>query len=100
MSNMCGCKNPVIERYFGRQIIDSGMMSAYDQAGYLTARPEFTDPNPFGFDQELGFTGFVVGASFDSVAPEYIQQPYRGILPVKQQPKVEMPLPYNEAVVF
>lgn len=88
------------EEFFGRQLVDSGAMAAYDRTGYYSERPVFFPTNPYPFREELGFTGFVIGASFDGVAPEYIQNPYRGILPVKEQPRVEPPFPYNQPVTF
>lgn len=88
------------EEFFGRQLVDSGQMAAYDRVGYDAEKPVFFPTNPFGFRVEGGFTGHVYGASFDPVAPLYLQPYYKGVLPIKEQPRLEIPQPYTEPVVF
>lgn len=86
------------ERYFGRQLVDSGTVRAIDRAGQMD--PIYFPTNPFGFRSELGFLGARYMDSFAPVAPVYARPGYSGILPLKEQPRVDMPLPYREPVLF
>jgi hypothetical protein len=45
--------------------------------------------------------GYVMGpVDYLPIAPEYYQKGYSGILPLDQQPKVDLPEPYRQPVTF
>lgn len=86
------------ERYFGRQLADSGTLRAIDAAGQMD--PVYFPTNPLSFDAELGFMGARYLESYFPVAPLFMQPGYAGVLPLKEQPRLDMPQPYREAVLF
>lgn len=62
--------------------------------------PVYFPTNPFEFRPELGFMGARYLDSYAPVAPLYTQPGYSGIMPLKEQPKLEMPYPYWKPVLF
>lgn len=86
------------ERYFGRQLPDSGTLNALDAAGKMD--PIYFPTNPLEFTAELGFMGARYMDSFAPVVPLYMQPGYGGVMPLKEQPKLDIPQPYREPVLF
>lgn len=96
---MCdGKERSLIERLFGRQLVDSGTVRAIEAAGEMD--PIYFPTNPFGFRSELGFVGARYLDSYAPVVPVYSRPGYGGILPLKEQPRLELPLPYRSPVLF
>lgn len=89
------------EQFFGRQLVDSGAERFYDQSGRdYGSFAVFFPTNPFAFISELGFMGSRYLTDFAPVMPEYFRPGYGGILPLGEQPKIDMPLAYREPVLF
>lgn len=86
------------EQNFGRQLTDSGTMFQADRAGVVF--PVFFPTNPLQFEAELGFMGYRYMDSFYPIAPEFAQPGYQGVYPLKEQPRLDMPLPYRNPVVL
>lgn len=86
------------ERLFGRQLKDSGTVRAIENAGQMD--PVYFPTNPFGFRPELGFLGARYLDSYAPTVPVYARPGYGGILPLKEQPRLELPLPYRSPVLF
>lgn len=86
------------EQFFGRQLVDSGTMSRVDLAGRVD--PFYLPTNPLSFEPELGFMGARYLIDYAPVIPLYRRPGYGGVLPIAEQPKVNMPLTYREPVLF
>lgn len=97
---MCNSRKAFENQYFGYQVENSGYLDRYTSAGSIYGRANFTPVNPLRFDSEPGF----VGAAYTSldvraVAPLFAGARYGGLLPLGQQPKVDLPDPYERRVV-
>jgi hypothetical protein len=89
------------EQYFGRQIHPYGVLDAIEKTGSEIGKAVFYPTNPLQFKPELGNMGYVMGpVDYLPIAPEYYQKGYGGILPLDQQPKVDLPEPYRQPVTF
>ncbi len=99
---MCDrAENSFREQFFGRQLKSSGSMDFYDRtAGDFGAFAVHFPTNPEVFTPELGFMGARYLDSYAPIMPEYFRPGYQGVLPLKEQPTLEMPRPYREPVLF
>ncbi len=94
----CGCTSFNWASYFGRPQTNSGTSGTYsaaerDQAIYFP-----TSPYPAPVEQ--GNMGYRYAMAVPLPPPEYYRGGYQGVLPLDQQPKLEMPEPWNKPVVF
>jgi hypothetical protein len=94
----CNCgyaegKQAAIEQHFGRQIYNSGTLAEVDAISRVN--PIYFPTNPFSVDWELGFNGYRYALAMPNVPPEFFRGGYQGVLPLSQQPKIDMPQPYT-----
>ena len=97
----CGCtRGPIaafFERFFGRQLHDSGTVAGLEVTGRDS--PIYFPTNPLEFKPELSIVGYSYGPTdFGGVPPEYAQKGYAGVFPIAEQPKIEFPQPYDVPV--
>lgn len=97
---MCGCDRATLEQYFGYQVQDSGFLRRYAAAGSIIGRANYTPTNPLGFPGEPGFTGVRYALDARATAPLFAERRYGGILPLAEQPRAELPQPYDRRVVI
>lgn len=98
---MCGCQDAFREQYFGRQIHPYGELDRIEKTGSELGKAVFLPTNPLQFTPELDFTGYrYADAQVYPVDPLYFQKGYNGVLPIAEQPKIDLPQPYREPVVF
>lgn len=88
----------IIQQKFGRQIVDSGTMRAYELAGNDYLKANFLPSNWRAFQPEPGFLGSAPVVSVPAVISVVPNKGYRGILPLEQMPLIDAPQPYNVPV--
>lgn len=98
---MCGCADKALKaRFFGYQVENSGTLDRYARAGSIEGKALYTPTNPLAFTPELGFNGVRYALDVKATAPVFAPARYGGILPIGQQPKVELPQPYERRTVI
>jgi hypothetical protein len=92
------CFSHFLEQFQGYQKQPDGTGNKQMQAGLTEYRQNFKSsvltPNI-----EHGFNGFRFGLTLQGNQPFYIQKGYAGQLPIKEQPKLNVPLPYHVSVL-
>lgn len=89
------------EQFFGFQVYDSGAARFYDETGGYPGEVAIHTPtNPFPFTPVLGFMGLRYAQDYSPIQPEYTRPGYKGIMPLAEQPKLTVPYPYREPVLF
>lgn len=93
---MCGCNSNTVtaerERVFGRLMGNYGFGPQY-----ANANQPLLDHNTYLFYQAHpmpGNIGYRYGTALSSPQPLDYDRGYRGILPLSQQPHIDMPQPY------
>lgn len=96
---MCNSKRAFLSQYFGYQLENSGTVDAYAATAEQNTRPIYLPTNPYDFKPELGFNGYRYAVDVKRVVSPYMQPGYFGIFPVKEQPKLSAPWPYDVPVL-
>lgn len=89
----------ILEQKFGRQLRNSGTVDAYELTGNDYRKANFLPTNWRNFTPEPGFLGTAPVASTPAIVPVVPDKGYRGILPLEQQPLIDMAQPYTVPTV-